>query len=1077
MVEYKQNFAMYNSLTEKEKSKIPFNEILVVVSKTVFANEETETMLLKDLYFQKTVKGKDEYVPIKSMKDYDDNSIFDNIFYKEENSGTFAKVPMLTSVLMYQPVSVPSVYQSTSLNKTGATEDEKVAFGLKRDLEVKEVTKGGCVYCKVAGEWTFVEKSKIFWYDGTTEKAYEDFKTLTDEQKKNVKLFYDNQEISEIYTEHEYDLISVKAKEEIDLEKGEKKTYSRAEDGTYSYSAQNLSMNISSQTFETQEIDEKEVSVVKAINYRATKDDSGEYVAITLNNQVKMVTLAEIVDVDGNPINSLLDLKKLVGQRVSVKSGDTIIATSEPLTFEQANITYNTIKTYQRVQGEATEDTCLRLEDGEYVKELETVQPISYKVATGDYFDKYLVKQAGDDGRFVVVDKDYFEKNGKNPEFDTSKVLKLQRCDFKSQDCSIVQTTSSGEAIENCDAVKDVSVDGIAVHKQNKDIAYNSFLESYKAGNYKLNDFYVNGIMRSVQKNSGRYEYTDTAYYEDWADNLHEYKSVKDGELKLKDGKVEGGAKFDFKKALKKSFSVWGVATFAAVAVVPFAGIFVTALAPLVSAYAMGCLAAAPLIPVVNGVIAFARREKTNYTDKTEYNRKKLAKQTKKELTDLYERTDLSEKQFEDAYSRIMNKIAMLSQTTSNNSLTLVNGTATVNSNNVNLAHRYKKEINHTAKLMAKCDKKVSAAQERYDELFKKAEKYVDTIVPAKLQSKLDKAKKELDELLEEQKQLKDSHDSICNTTVGESYDASPAFNSLQRKAQSLKLMKYVNQYPDSVIVSSMSDELKSKLSLSRSKDNLLVDGVSIFSDEEAVKKQSDEWKALRDEALQVLDNINNVILEKPTNGNVKEEISRVQFVDELKEKVEQLMEYIKKVEKGINLFVADENKNELLSELEKIKENLDFDNLADLDAETLNKLNNMLETKNANLDDLQQKVENVVKKQNEDKKKEEKKEKSFNVKINSEDQLVVLLKANEKAKDRKKLILYIKDKSGVEISDSDIEETIKRINKKHLEGKDATTGASKLKNINIELILTYGQQYLTMNAEEIKKRMAEHSA
>lgn len=1070
MVVYPQKFASYTALNDKDKAQISFNEIYVEFEET---SGGKKILLLKDLFTTKSVKGIEKPIQLKSVNDFETHSISGNIYYIDEHD-KLEKIPT-TSLLKYQPFSVPNIHKSISLNKTGATEAEKVAFGLKRDLEVKEVANGECVYCKIAGKWTFVEKSKIYWYDGTTEKSYKDFKSLTDEEKNNVKLFYGKQEISEIYTEKEYNFTSVKAKEEVDLNKGEKKTYSKLEDGTYSYSTQKLTMNISSQTFETQEIDEKEVSVVKAVNYRATKDNSGEYVAITVNNQVKMVKLNEIVDVDGNAINSFEELKNSVGQRVSVKYDDTIIATSEPLTFEQANITYNTIKTYQMVNKEATENTCLRLEDGEYVKELKTVQPISYKVATGVHFDKYLVKQAGDDGRFVVVDKSYFEENGKKPEFDTSKVIKLQRCDFKDKDCSIVQTTSNNQEIENCDAVKDVSVDGIAVHKQKKDVAYSSFLESYKAGNYKLNDFYVNGILQSKQKNSGRYEYTDTAYYEDWADNLHQYQSLKTSDLKLKDGKIEGGAKFDFKKAVKKSFSVWGVATFAAIAVAPFAGIFVTALAPLVSIYAMGCLAAAPLIPAVNGVIAFARREKTNYTDKTEYNRKKLAKEAKKELNALYERTDLTEKQFEDAYSRVMNKIAMLSQTTSNNSLTLANGTATVNSNNINLAHRYKKEINHTAKLLAKCDKKVSEAQEKYDKLMAKAGKYVDAIVPAKLQSKLDKAKQELDELLEEQKQLKDTHDSACNTTIGESYNASPAFNLLQRKAQALKLMKYVKQYADSFVVSSMSDELRAKLTLSRSKDNLLVDGVSIFSDEETVKEQSDEWKALREEALQVLDNVNNVEIEKPNSGNVSEEISRVEFVDELKEKVEKLLEEIKKAEKGINLFVADENKDELLSELEKIKENLDFVHLEDLDAETLNNLNNMLESKNANLDTLQQKVENVVKEQNEAKKKAEEKAKSFNAKINSEDKLVVLLKANEKSKDRKKLIQYIQDKSGIEISEIDIEETIKRINKKHIEGKDASSGASKLKNKNIELILTYGQQYLTMYAEEIKKRTSEH--
>ena len=1075
MVEFKQNYAEYNMLDDKAKSKVAFNDIFVEVEKTIFGKTEKTTVPLKDLFVNKQTKGKDEFIPLKSMRDYDNNILNGDIYFKEKATGKFAKVA--TSTLMYKPVLVPEVHKSTALNITGATEAEKVAFGLKRDLKVKQVSNGEYIYSQIDGEWTFVNKSNIYWYEGTTQKTYDDFETLSDTQKKNIKLFDDKKrEITSVYTEFEYDFEKVLAKEEVDLEKGKKKTYSQSEDGTYSYSTNKLSMTISSQTFEKQVIDDKEVSVVKTINYQATKN--GEFIAISVNNQIKMVTFNDITDEDGNFFTSFEDLKNLVGERVCVKEGNSIVATSEPLTFEQANITYDTIKTYQMVDGNATENTCLRLEDGEYVKELETVQPISYKVANGDVFDKYLIKQAGENGRFVVVDKAYFEENGKNPEFDTSKVLKLQRCDFKDKDCSIVQTTSSNQEIENCDAVRDVLVDGVKVHKQGKDVAYKSFLESYKAGNYKLNDFYVNGKMRSIQEKSGRYEYTDIAYYEDWADNLHEYQSINTSDLKLKDGKVEGGAKFNFKKALKKSFVVWGVATFAAFSVVPFAGLFVTTLVSAVSAYAIGCLAVAPLIPAVNGVIAFARREKTNYTDKTEYNRKKLAKEVKKELNSLYERTDLTEMQFEDAYSyRVINKIAMLAQTTSNNSLTLVGGTATVNSNNINLAHKYKKEIKQTAKMLEKSNQKVADAQEKYDKLLEKAGKYKNAVIPAKLQSKLDKAKKNLDELLEEQKQLKNTHDSACNITVGESYNASSQFNPLQRKAQALKLMKYVKEYHYSYILSTMSDELKNKLHLNRSKDNIMIDDVSIFSDDEVVEKQSDEWKTLREEALQVLDGMNKIQPLKPTNGNVQEEISRIQSANELKEQVEEFIKAIDVVKDDIHSKVEETNRDALLEKLEKIKKGLSADNLEDLEAKDIEKLKDVLKEKNENLDNLNKQVAVIIENQKKDKKKEEEKEKSFDTKMNSEDSLVELLKANPKSKDRIKLIDYIKAKSGVDIAEHDILLVIDRINEKHLEGKNASDYASRLKNKNIDLILSYGQQYLTWYAEEIKKRTAEHSS
>jgi len=149
------------------------------------------------------------------------------------------------------------------------------------------------------------------------------------------------------------------------------------------------------------------------------------------------------------------------------------------------------------------------------------------------------------------------------------------------------------------------------------------------------------------------------------------------------------------------------------------------------------------------------------------------------------------------------------------------------------------------------------------------------------------------------------------------------------------------------------------------------------------------------------------------------------------------------------------------------------LNNLTDDEVDELKILVNEQKTK---LSDLDKEIDNLIDELNKAK-QEEKKEKSFDSKINSEDKLVVLLKANEKSKDRKKLIQYIKEKSGVEIKEEDIKETIDRIDDKHIKGKNATLGAAKLKNKNIDLILSYGQKYLTWYAEEIKKRMAEHSA
>ena len=92
-----------------------------------------------------------------------------------------------------------------------------------------------------------------------------------------------------------------------------------------------------------------------------------------------------------------------------------------------------------------------------------------------------------------------------------------------------------------------------------------------------------------------------------------------------------------------------------------------------------------------------------------------------------------------------------------------------------------------------------------------------------------------------------------------------------------------------------------------------------------------------------------------------------------------------------------------------------------------------------------------------------------LNYKMISEDALVKLLKAKDTNKLRKRLINFIKSESGLAITESDIMQTIKRINDKHLKDKLAFTGAKSLKNKAIYAILYYGQEFLVKYAKDIK--------
>ena len=160
-----------------------------------------------------------------------------------------------------------------------------------------------------------------------------------------------------------------------------------------------------------------------------------------LNKHVVMAKLGDLLDENDALIT---DLSLFVGKRVKIKGKDGLILISEPLTFEQANLRFDTIKTYQEHSGLADENSCLRLENGDYVNEMSSVQPFAYKVAEGDDYDHYLVEQTiAGEKKFVIVSPEYFARHGKSKGLNDKRVVKIKRCSVNDASCSIIQTTSN----------------------------------------------------------------------------------------------------------------------------------------------------------------------------------------------------------------------------------------------------------------------------------------------------------------------------------------------------------------------------------------------------------------------------------------------------------------------------------------------------------------------------------------------------------------------------------------------------------------------------------------------------------
>ncbi len=854
---------------------------------------------------------------IRNLLDYKVN-LKPNKLYTKPEAKYDSLIDNISATIVIDRVSVPDIYTSNSINKTGATDGEKVPYGLKRTLSVEQASAGNgeYLYAFIGKKGTFLKKDSIYWFDGLKKKTYDDAVsegiTLSDIQ------FFDQYDkpLSAIYTEYEYKFGNVLARERVNWTLNEdvsarspvpgftKRTYDIDEKGNAIFSDIPLAKYVSDQQYVTQvetgEHGKKErVNKIKTTNYSVS--DDGEYIGVKIDGHLKMVKISELVDKDGNPVSSIKDM---VGKVVKVKQGETIVATAEPLTYEQVNISYNTIKTYRPTKENANETSCLRLSDGRYVKELEAVQPLAFKLTddSATVFDKYLIERTvGGVKTFVIIDKDYFARLGRSSEFNLAKVKKLVRCSFNDRKCAVVQTTSKKEKVENCKLIKNINFATEVAPKSEDSKAqiYSDFKKEYENNNYNVDGVYVDGEFVKLADGHNRFDYTDVTYHDDPASNLFDYKRIRTENIKIVDGKIVGGARYDVSTGIVESYKKWGIALIAGVTVVPLSGIFVPALASAVAVYSLGVLAAAPLIPVVNAAIGAVKnnplRKLVKYKDKTEHNRNQQEKEIKTEIKKLLTRGDLNERQLKDVYAKIMDDIAMFAQTTSNNSLVVVNGNAEVNSNNANLVNQYIADYKD-----AKEDYEFYKAR---IEALKKAGKPI----PTKLQE------------LHDQKKAK--YDALLNTTIGQDYDHDGRLEDLQTQAATAMLCAYIKNCPDSDFVKALNPDLVSKLKFDKRK-GLLLDGISIDAGDKAIEKRFknqpldiNAWHELKKEVLRAVEDLKELLVDKPVEVDTEGKMS---VMDKLNEAVAECeLEYNAVVEAvvGYETDYAIMSESKLLSE------------------------------------------------------------------------------------------------------------------------------------------------------------------
>ena len=567
-------------------------------------------------------------------------------------------------------------YNSTSVN----AKDKSIPYGLRRNLEVSEAsTKDDDNYLcvEINGKKEFLKKSEIFWMDGDVKKDLTQAKSLSD-----IQFFdEDDKQINTLYTEKEYVFNKTNSSEAVDLNKFNKATYNINKKGELKEFNIKLNRTLSKQEFTTKEEDSarkgktKIVHMIKTTNYQYDKD--GDFIAVNVNNELKIVPISSLETENGDSIADKqpdgtykIDVDSIINKQLKIVKDDTIIGTTDPITFEQATIRYNSIKTYQPFDGKTDDKTCLRLANGNYVKELKSVQPKSYKIATNpDDFDCYLLENIVD-GKFEysIIDKDYYIKNQKTKKFRGLNVFKVQHCDFNDKKCIAVQKTSNGEPIQQCDLINDFetkisnedgskSVYTCRANGDRKKI-YEEFLKAYKEGNYKVSYVYIDGKKEDLAENCGKFIYTDESLRE--VDEKYAESKKYDIGKRISSG---------FKKYIKFLKKTAGFALIAAA--IPVIGPMITA------TYAVGVLAAIPVIPtyhIINGGVRnlFMSKDRMSKDNFKKYNNEQV-KEINFELENLFDlvknKKISNEIQFEDAFAtHVMDRVLALSKTVRINS-------------------------------------------------------------------------------------------------------------------------------------------------------------------------------------------------------------------------------------------------------------------------------------------------------------------------------------------------------------------------------------------------------------------------
>ncbi len=690
------------------------------------------------------------------LPEFDRTKFDTNIYSADGGRITATDVKNNGSLYLKSIIDALNSYTSTTIEPSGSV---KVSLGFERTVEFKDEKwseNDAYVMVKLTGDKDvkFFKKSELFVFKGTSKVSLD--KVKIEEIKDDPIFAPNNRSVEFLYNDFEYSVGQLLSYNRIDRETmheqiltlmpDSSKLEEDKPDETVEDIYQVTSTRLIPKFFSVQtpvsvtEPDGKNpdstrvVHKIKSVNYELSKDGENILVKPKYAGEETIVSKKDLfMDEECKVSVENLSFEDLVGRKLYYKfvDGENITPIElEPITARQSLLTYSKITSLQevsRTNSVFADNAYLKLEDGTPVLEKDLAQPIGYCVIEdqkSDDFDHYIV--IGDDGESYIVSKNTFDKsttiekeeNGTKVTLRRDKAHKVKR-ELDLNKAHIVQTTSTVADVEDKDqftmdkcklmgTFEDGKFKGLEGSERTN--VYGSaradFEEQYKKGLYNLsNRAMLNGKEVKLDPDRRRFVETDTTYMQDYGHDYYDTVSNKPLVFSEKDGRInlEGGPKFDAKKANSKFVKKWTEITLTSVLACSMGGGFLGLLAvPVVLSASVATIAVGgPIAAIVNAIRAHnANKANHKWKDKTEINQPKWADDLQEELSEefsnmlTYSKThELSEESVRATFQSYKSRLAALGASRFNAGLRLDNQIANIDENNAAVAHNLQMQI------------------------------------------------------------------------------------------------------------------------------------------------------------------------------------------------------------------------------------------------------------------------------------------------------------------------------------------------------------------------------------------------